>query len=312
MPFNHIFDFICRNLEKKEYKLTSLSIIIVNYKSWLVLEKCLKSILSQDLDDIEVIIIDNNSNDDLITKFKKKYTNFKWISNKINAGFSKACNQGAKIAKNQYYLFLNPDTELEKNCLVKLKSNINNFPNSILSISQLDTVGNIRFPYGSFLSIRTFNGIIRFLDRLFSLENRKIDNKKLFIKPNWVSGSFLLIDNKNFNKLSGWDEDYWMYYEDMDLCKRAINIGIDIVLINSTSCTHHHGKSSKVNLKTRVKAKTHSIKSGVIFIEKHYSGAYQKILKFLYLSSRIIELLILSPFSKVKRLIFFNLIFNYR
>ena len=292
--------------------MTSLSIIIVNYKSWSVLEKCLESILSQGIDDIEVIIVDNNSNDGLITKFKKKYIKFKWISNKINAGFSKACNQGAEIAKNQYYLFLNPDTELEKNSLVKMKSIIDNFPNSILSISQLDSDGNIGFPYGNFLSIRTFNGIIRFLDRLISLENRNINNEKPFIKPNWVSGSFLLIDRENFNKLGGWDEDYWMYYEDMDLCKRANNIGIDIVLINSMSCTHHHGKSSKVNLKTRVKAKTHSIKSGVIFIEKHYRGAYQKILKFLYLSSRIIELLILSPFSKVKRLIFFNLIFNYR
>ena len=292
--------------------MTSLSIIIVNYKSWSVLEKCLESILSQGIDDIEVIIVDNNSNDGLITKFKKKYINFKWISNKINAGFSKACNQGAEIAKNQYYLFLNPDTELEKNSLVKMKSIIDNFPNSILSISQLDSDGNIGFPYGNFLSIRTFNGIIRFLDRLISLENRNINNEKPFIKPNWVSGSFLLIDRENFNKLGGWDEDYWMYYEDMDLCKRANIIGIDIVLINSISCTHHHGKSSKVNLKTRVKAKTHSIKSGVIFIEKHYRGAYQKILKFLYLSSRIIELLILSPFSKVKRLIFFNLIFNYR
>ena len=292
--------------------MTSLSIIIVNYKSWSVLEKCLESILSQGIDDIEVIIVDNNSNDGLITKFKKKYINFKWISNKINAGFSKACNQGAEIAKNEYYLFLNPDTELEKNSLVKMKSIIDNFPNSILSISQLDSDGNIGFPYGNFLSIRTFNGIIRFLDRLISLENRNINNEKPFIKPNWVSGSFLLIDRENFNKLGGWDEDYWMYYEDMDLCKRANIIGIDIVLINSISCTHHHGKSSKVNLKTRVKAKTHSIKSGVIFIEKHYRGAYQKILKFLYLSSRIIELLILSPFSKVKRLIFFNLIFNYR
>ena len=292
--------------------MTSLSIIIVNYKSWSVLEKCLESILSQGIDDIEVIIVDNNSNDGLITKFKKKYIKFKWISNKINAGFSKACNQGAEIAKNQYYLFLNPDTELEKNSLVKMKSIIDNFPNSILSISKLDSDGNIGFPYGNFLSIRTFNGIIRFLDRLISLENRNINNEKPFIKPNWVSGSFLLIDRENFNKLGGWDEDYWMYYEDMDLCKRANNIGIDIVLINSISCTHHHGKSSKVNLKTRVKAKTHSIKSGVIFIEKHYRGAYQKILKFLYLSSRIIELLILSPFSKVKRLIFFNLIFNYR
>ena len=85
--------------------MTSLSIIIVNYKSWSVLEKCLESILSQGINDIEVIIVDNNSNDGLITKFKKKYINFKWISNKINAGFSKACNQGAEIAKNEYYLF---------------------------------------------------------------------------------------------------------------------------------------------------------------------------------------------------------------
>ena len=52
--------------------MTSLSIIIVNYKSWSVLEKCLESILSQGINDIEVIIVDNNSNDGLITKFKKK------------------------------------------------------------------------------------------------------------------------------------------------------------------------------------------------------------------------------------------------
>tara|TARA_A100001015_G_scaffold227046_1_gene256470 strand:- start:1995 stop:2324 length:330 start_codon:yes stop_codon:yes gene_type:complete len=103
-----------------------------------------------------------------------------------------------------------------------------------------------------------------------------------------------------------------MYYEDMDLCKRARNIGMEIILINSISCTHYHGKSSRINLKTTVKTKTHLIKSGIIFIDKHYSGLSQKILKFLFISSRVTEYLLMSPFSKLKRLLLYNLIFNFR
>ena len=90
--------------------MSALSIIIVNYKSWIVLEKCLESIISQNNSDVEVIIIDNDSGDKELNKFKKKYTKFTWISNTKNLGFSRACNQGAKIAKSGHYLFLNPDT----------------------------------------------------------------------------------------------------------------------------------------------------------------------------------------------------------
>ena len=86
------------------------------------------------------------------------------------------------------------------------------------------------------MSIKTFNGIIRFLFRFLKFESRLGNNKKPLLKPEWVSGSFLYIDKKNFNKLGGLDEDYWMYYEDMDLCKRAKNIGMEIILINSINC----------------------------------------------------------------------------
>ena len=291
--------------------LPGISIIIVNYKSWVSLDDCLISITSQKTNLTEIIIIDNNSNDGQISLFKKKYNKCTWIINKKNIGFSKACNQGAKASKYDYYIFLNPDTILEPNNLTMLRKNINVHPNSIISISQKDSKGSKKFPYGKFLSIKTFNGIMRFLVRLLSLENRKKDNNKPLLRPDWVSGSFLSISRKNFNRLGGWDEDYWMYYEDMDMCKRAKNIGMEIILINSIICTHHHGKSSRVNLKTIVKTKTQLIKSGFIFIEKHYSGAYQKILKFLYLSSRMIEYTLLSPFSKQKRLVLYNLIFDF-
>jgi len=291
--------------------MPGLSIIIVNYKSWSVLEKCIESISSQKINSNEIIIVDNNSSDNFIKEFKKKYSEYKWIVNDKNLGFSKACNIGAKAAKYDQYIFLNPDTELGENCLIQLKSNIVNYPSSIISISQLDSNGNITFPYGKFLSIKTFNGIIRLLFRFLKFENRSEDNKKPLLRPDWVSGSFLSIDKKSFNKLGGWDEDYWMYYEDMDLCKRAKNIGMEIILINSISCTHHHGKSSRIDLTTTVKTKTYLIRSGIIFIDKHYSGLSQKILKFLFISSRITEYVLLSPFSKLKRLLLYNLIFNF-
>ena len=218
--------------------MPELSIIIVNYKSWSVLEKCIESISSQNISNNEIIIVDNNSDDSLVKEYKIKYNKLKWIINDKNLGFSKACNIGAKAAKYEHFVFLNPDTELGTNCLIQLKSHIINHPNSIISISQLDSYGNKTFPYGKFLSIKTFNGIIRFLFRFLKFESRLRNHKKPLLKPDWVSGSFLSINKKNFNKLGGWDEDYWMYYEDMDLCKRAKNIGMEIVLINSISCTH--------------------------------------------------------------------------
>ena len=292
--------------------MPGLSIIIINYKSWKVLEKCIKSIWSLKSNLIEIIIIDNNSNDRQIVSFKRKYRKCKWIINKKNIGFARACNQGSKIAKYDHYVFLNPDTELDKNCLIKLKSKIDIYPNSILSISQKDSSGNKKFPYGHFLSIKTFNGFSRFIFRLSNCENRPKNNEKPWIEPDWVSGSFMCISRKNFTNLNGWDEDYWMYYEDMDLCKRAKNIGLKVVLINSISCTHHHGKSSRINLETTVKTKTHLIKSGILFINKHYDGIYQKFLKFMFVSSIIFEVILLCPFSKQKRLILNNLIFNFR
>ena len=128
--------------------------------------------------------------------------------------------------------------------LIKIELNVPNldFPDIfLLKIMQIGSNGINKYPYGEFLSLKSFNGILRFLSRSVKCNCRYNDYKKPFLKPDWVSGSFLLIDKKNFYNLSGWDEDYWMYYEDMDLCRRAKNIGMDVVLLNNIFCTHHHG-----------------------------------------------------------------------
>ena len=100
--------------------MISLTIVIVNYKSWLPLTKCLDSLLNQINIIPTIIVVDNDSQDnDELNKFKSKYNSIVWKRNEKNFGFSKACNIGAKLATSKWILFLNPDTIIPKDCLRK-------------------------------------------------------------------------------------------------------------------------------------------------------------------------------------------------
>ena len=100
----------------------TISIIIVNYKSWKVLRNCLNSISQINIDgvEIETIVVDNASNDGKLTDFKNDFPNINFIENSGNNGFANGCNLGANNAKGNYLLFLNPDTVLNKVALSKM------------------------------------------------------------------------------------------------------------------------------------------------------------------------------------------------
>ena len=102
--------------------MTNLSIVIVNYKTWSSLSLCLDSIKKQDNILIDVIVVDNNSDDHQISNFKIQYNWIEWVESSENLGFAKACNLGAHKSNSDWILFLNPDTILEKNCLKPLLS----------------------------------------------------------------------------------------------------------------------------------------------------------------------------------------------
>tara|TARA_B100001173_G_scaffold74502_1_gene63465 strand:- start:1044 stop:1916 length:873 start_codon:yes stop_codon:yes gene_type:complete len=281
--------------------MTGISIVIVNYKSWNHLRKCLDSILNQKNVTLEIIVVDNNSNDSIISEFKFKYNDVKWIINSENLGFSKACNIGAGNVINDWILFLNPDTEIPKNCFSSLMGKANKIQNTIFSIRQLNEKNKDSYAYGTFLNMYTLNGTQRFFHRLF---NRKTKNKLSRLpsfSPDWVSGSFLLIKKEDYVKIGGWDEDFWMYYEDMDICKRAKSFKINTIFYNEPYCYHYHGKSSRKDFKTKINSKVQVIKSCLIYINKHYNGIHSKILSFSILFSVCLELILMSPFSKEKR-----------
>jgi len=286
----------------------TISIIIVNYKSWIPLEKCIHSINNQIDINPEIIVVDNNSSDGFIHSFKKKFPKVLWVENKSNSGFSKGCNIGAEIASNKFLLFLNPDTYLPDDCLMNLLNKKLNFDNSIIGIKQLNNKNKNTHAYGIFLNLYSFNGIARALFRLFRLKSKSQLEKLDQFSPDWISGSFILISKKLFNIIGKWNENYFMYYEDMDLCKKARNMNYNVIMLNDIYCYHYHGLSSRINKKTKIKSKTEVIKSSIKYIEGNFTGIEKNALKGLKLSSVILELLLASPFSKTKRNVLINLL----
>ena len=91
----------------------------------------------------------------------------------------------------------------------------------LIGIKQLNQNGSNTNAYGLFLDIWTIHGFFRIFNRMFRGLTYKKMNAEEISFPDWISGSFVLLRKTDFEKLNGWNENYWMYYEDMDLCKRA-------------------------------------------------------------------------------------------
>jgi GT2 family glycosyltransferase len=255
-----------------------LSIIIVNYRGWKQLRECLNSLsgFSGISFRTEVIIVDNNSGDGLLEVFRSDYPRFIFILNKVNGGFANGCNLGSSVAKGDYFLFLNPDTiASEKDVEKLLKRSKENPGNYITSCRQVNATGKENRAFGLFPGIGTLTGPGRAIYRILNRNNvaGKLVAKENLITPDWVSGSVIMIRNEIFRKLGGFDEDFWMYYEDTDLCKRARNLGGEIAYYTDITIQHNHGGSSRINLKTTSLTKTEVIISGHNYIEKHKSGA---------------------------------------
>tara|TARA_B110000438_G_scaffold63429_1_gene63913 strand:- start:14137 stop:15060 length:924 start_codon:yes stop_codon:yes gene_type:complete len=286
--------------------MNELSIVIVNYKTWDKLAFCLDSILKQIEIEIQVIVVDNNSNDNKFFVFQQKYKWVTWIENSKNYGFAKACNIGIENAISKWYLFLNPDTILEPKSIHSLINYCNEkTEHRIIGIKQLNENKKNSNSYGLFLNFWSLSGLIRPLIRLKKGSYKSINSKEI-ANPDWISGSFIMIRKKDFELINGWDESYWMYYEDMDLCKRAKKINLKVSLLNNWSCIHFHGASSRKNTKIKIITKSEVIVSSHIFLEKHSQKSYKFLIHLILILIQFTELSFQSIFSSTKRKILFN------
>jgi GT2 family glycosyltransferase len=255
----------------------SLSIIIVNFRGWDDLEICLESLLylvSDETAQTEVIVVDNCSDDGQLGPFSQKFSAVRFIENTGNHGFANGCNLGAASATGDQLLFLNPDAR-DPGDQVKgfLQFKMEQPETTLLTVRQTDRQGRPQKVFDNFPSALTLFGPGRALLRLIA-PKRYVDARRFradYLEVDWISGSALMISRAAFDALQGWCEDYWMYSEDVDLCRRARDRGFAVACCGDFSLEHRHGGTSRRNAETTALTKSEVIISRHLFAHRHLS-----------------------------------------
>lgn len=295
-------------MEKKTLPAkNNLSIITITYNSSNRIIRLLESLELEKKNIAEIIIIENNSPDSRDTKRKillyevNSLNKIKFINNKRNIGFGKACNIGVKNISSENILFLNPDCEIEYNSLGILLTH--------LSLNNADIIGGKTLNYSSqshrsaFRAPNLSTGLFDFsnLGKILSIQggtkhfyygDKNILENKDDTKVGGVSGAFLLIKKKSFNLLNGFDKEFFMYLEDVDLCVRANKSGMKVIFCPHSKILHEGGASSKNKYRIR---HTAWFDSRRYYYKKHFNTIANIIIQPVFL----VEELLLKVFKKI-------------
>lgn len=249
----------------------------MNWNSDDQLKDCVKSVMKSSFDNCtlnKVIVVDNNSRDDSIELAEKlNFKKLEIIKNKDNLGFGKACNIGAKDSLSDFILFLNPDAIVYEDTFKKLFDSIeqNNVADiAVFGVQLIGDDGKVQRTCARFPSLWNF------LVKVFGLNKFNLKYFKTYHMEDWnhneikqvdhVIGAFYVIKRELFNNIQGFDERYFVYFEDLDLSKKVHNQGHKIVYLSDVKAYHKGGGTSE-----QVKALRffYSTRSSLIYSFKH-------------------------------------------
>jgi len=272
-----------------------LSVIIVNWNTKDFLCNCLRSIKENTKKIIyEIIVIDNFSSDGSPQAVEADFPGVTLIKNQENFGYGHANNQGYALAKGKYILFLNSDMVVQKNCLDEMFDFMEKNPAIGASSCKL-TFPDEKLQY----SCRKFPAFKTYLLMLLGLRVLlpKMKPFREYLMLDWdhseikevdqIMGSFMFIRSDVIEKVGGFDERFWMYFEEVDLCLRINKAGWKIVHYPYVSSIHFLSKSAE---------QWGDIKK---------INEYQKsLLKYFKKNGKLYEYYILSAVSRIKYLFF--------
>lgn len=263
-----------------------VSIIIINYNVSDLLINCINSIKKQITIPHEIIIVDNASSHIEVEKLKTVQNSNKIILNSVNIGFGKAVNCGVEHARGEHFLILNPDTLFIDNSLEHAVELINKDDNLGLISPKVFNKNNCfeptakRFPTFTFFIYQIFYlGKLPFKNRIM---HKYYYNYADFAKEQVVDdvvGCAILMKKDVFNKIGKYNEKYFMYFEDTDLCMKLKKINKIVLYCPQFKIVHIHGQSSIQN-NTR---QYEYYKSMIKYSEDHLTRYQTNILKLLML-----------------------------
>jgi len=230
-----------------------LSIIILNYNVRYFLEQCVLSVQSaiQNLD-AEIIVVDNNSPDNSCQMMKERFPNVTLIENKENAGFPRGNNIGVAIAKGEYICILNPDTVVAEDTFEKvLAFATKQHDLGIVGCKLIDGIGNflpeskrgIPTPFVAFTKIFSLYKIFPHI-KAFGKYYASHINENQTGKVEILVGAFMLMKKQTYQGIGGFDEDCFMYSDDIDLSYMVLKTGKQNYYFHETTVIHYKGEST--------------------------------------------------------------------
>ena len=279
--------------------MIDLSIIIVGYKGIKRLKQCLDSLVPIDGENLkaEVIVVNNCPGDHEFKNLLGSYPTFRHIENSKNGGYGNGCNLGVSVANGTFVLILNPDTIITEQALIKLVDFLKVNPTVMaVSCKQVDETGKESVAWGYFPEYQNLTSVLK---KIFSkrykiqmIHNEEFSYEIFF--PDWISGSAILMRKNDYQRLNGFDEDFWMYFEDVDLCRRIRNNGGEIAFCTNITIEHNHGGSSRINMKTASVTKAEVLISNHIYISKHIKGLKKKLIQIFLVINNVLSLFLVA------------------
>lgn len=279
---------------------TDISIIIVNFNTTNYLKKLLNSINSN-FSSIETIVVDNNSTDRQIENLIDEFPGIQFHLRKINDGFGSGCNYGANKASGKYLLFLNPDIILLDDSIIKLRMQLESEDSiGVISGFMVDKVNLPIYCFNDFPSFEwEFYQIIGYgyNRKISELINRKEIQENKNFEVDWFHGAFFMLRKSDYEKIGGFNENYFMYMEDIDICYqiqtklKKKNICVPYVRV------FHHTQSSINNYKNDDLYSFHMTRGKLLFFQ-NYKYLKRKLLYLMSTISVLLRILILPIWGK--------------
>ena len=273
-----------------------LSIIVVSYNTRQLLDDCLRSIYAADAPPggMEVIVVDNASADGSPDMVRARYPQTRLIVSPENRGYSAANNMGAAVATGQYLLYLNSDTVVAADALVKPLRYLQGHPAAgaltvrlVYPNGQRDPDNHRGFPtpWNAFCHFTLLSRLLPHSPRFNGYFRSYEDFTAVHPVP-VIAGSYMMMPRALDRQLGGWDETYFFYGEDIDYCYRIHEAGYQIIYYPLVEVVHYKGASSGLRKEsadiarppkaTRVKVAEESVRAMRVFYGKFYSDKYPR------------------------------------
>lgn len=225
-----------------------LSVLVVSYNVAPLLRRCLASLTEAD----EIVVVDNASTDDSVEMVRREFPTVALIASPDNRGFSAGVNAAAGAATGDLLLLLNPDTEVAPGVVTAMREALCRRPRATaIGFRQVDEHGVLQLSFGPPPSL--FLELVRMVvQRRLDADDRRLASliDRLFSRPvrvPWVSGSALMVRRTAFESVGGFDETFFLYFEDIDFCLRLRREIGPVYYVPSPTVLHHRGRSAAGN-----------------------------------------------------------------